>query len=330
MPDILLLSQRDLQQLVTLDHALIERVAAAFATLASGKVVMPPVLSMEIAAHHGEVDVKTAYVPGWDSFAIKISPGFFNNPKIGLPATAGLMTLFCAQTGQLKALLLDNGYLTDMRTAAAGAVAAQYLARPEASHVCIIGAGMQAELQLRAVCLVRPITQATLWARDLTQAQVLARRMQNALGISVIATPDLAHAVSAADIIVTTTPATQPLVQADWLQPGQHITAMGSDQPHKSELAPACLARANRYVPDRQSQTALMGELRAAIAAGLIASDHVFAELGDIVAQTAPGRADCDEITVADLTGTGVQDTAIATLAHQRAQTAGIGTIFTS
>ena len=330
MPDILLLSQRDLQHLITLDHALIDCVAKAFATLASGKVVMPPVLSMEIAAHHGEVDVKTAYVPGLDSFAIKISPGFFNNPQIGLPATAGLMTLFSAQTGQLQALLLDNGYLTDLRTAAAGAVAAQHLARHDASHACIMGAGMQAELQLRALCLVRPITQVTLWARDMTRAQAFAERMQNSLGISVIATPDLAQAVSAADIIVTTTPAIQPLVQADWLRPGQHITAMGSDQPHKSELAPACVARADRYVPDRQSQTALMGELRAAVAAGLIAPDHVFAELGDIVAKTAPGRAHHNEITVADLTGTGVQDTAIATLAHQRAQTAGIGTIFTA
>ena len=330
MPDILLLSQRDLQHLITLDHALIDCVAKAFATLASGKVVMPPVLSMEIAAHHGEVDVKTAYVPGLDSFAIKISPGFFNNTQIGLPATAGLMTLFSAQTGQLQALLLDNGYLTDLRTAAAGAVAAQHLARNDASHACIIGAGMQAELQLRALCLVRPITQVTLWARDMTRAQAFAERMQNSLGISVIATPDLAQAVSAADIIVTTTPAIQPLVQADWLRPGQHITAMGSDQPHKSELARPVWPAQIVMCQTANHKPPLMCELRAAVAAGLIAPDHVFAELGDIVAKTAPGRAHHNEITVADLTGTGVQDTAIATLAHQRAQTAGVGTIFTA
>ena len=131
-------------------------------------------------------------------------------------------------------------------------------------------------------------------------------------------------------MIVTTTPSATPLVMAEWLRPGQHVTAMGSDQHHKNELDPACLGRADLYVPDRRSQTERLGELRAAIAAGVIAADAVFPELGDIVAGQAPGRPSEEAITIADLTGTGVQDTAIATFARQRAEAAGAGSDFTT
>ena len=166
MPDIKLLTQAELRQLVPLDLNAVVCVEAGFKKLASGLVVMPPILSMAIAEYNGEVDVKTAYVPGISSFAIKISPGFFDNPSLGLPSTSGLMAVFSTQTGMLKALLLDNGYLTDVRTAAAGAVAAKYLARQNSETAAILGAGTQAKLQLKALTLVRPIKRVRLWARD--------------------------------------------------------------------------------------------------------------------------------------------------------------------
>jgi ornithine cyclodeaminase len=330
MPKIRILSETDLRQVVKLDLDAVACVEQGFVALAGGKVVMPPILSMAIEEHNAEVDVKTAYVPGLDSFAIKMSPGFFDNPKIGLPTTSGLMILLSSITGQVRAVLLDNGYLTDVRTAAAGAVAARALSREDAATACIVGSGMQARLQMKALCLVRPITSAVLWARDPAKGKVAAEDLSADLGIPVTLASDLAAAVSSADVIVTTTPASDPLIRADWLRPGQHITAMGSDQHHKAELEPACLTRADLYVPDRQSQTAIMGELRGAIAAGLFPADRQFAELGDIVAGKAPGRRSSDQITIADLTGTGVQDTAIATFARQRADAAGIGTDFNS
>ena len=154
MPDIKLLTQAELRQLVPLDLNAVVCVEAGFKKLASGLVVMPPILSMAIAEYNGEVDVKTAYVPGISSFAIKISPGFFDNPSLGLPSTSGLMAVFLTQTGMLKALLLDNGYLTDVRTAAAGAVAAKYLARQNSETAAILGAGTQAKLQLKVLTLV--------------------------------------------------------------------------------------------------------------------------------------------------------------------------------
>ncbi|MEZ5936382.1 MAG: ectoine utilization protein EutC [Alphaproteobacteria bacterium] len=325
MPEILILTEKELRQAVALDLDAIDCVERAFAALASGGVVMPPILSMTIPDHHGEVDVKTAYVPGVDSFAIKVSPGFFDNPKLGLPSTSGLMILFSATTGMVEAVLLDNGYLTDVRTAAAGGVAARHLSREDSSSACIIGAGMQARLQLQALTLVRPIERVAIWARDAAKAEAAASEMADKLGIEVVAAGDAADAVRAADIVVTTTPATAPVLMADWLRPGQHVTAMGSDQETKNELDPACLARADLYVPDRRSQTEKLGELRSAIAAGSVAAGTAFRELGDIILDKQVNRLPA-AVTIADLTGTGVQDTAIAAFARSRALAQGAGT----
>lgn len=330
MPTINVLTEADLRRIVPLDMAAVDVTEGAFRALAGGDVIMPPVLSMAIVEFNGEVDVKTAYVPGLDTFALKVSPGFFDNPKIGLPSTSGLMILFDVRTGMLRALLLDNGYLTDIRTAAAGAVAARALARPEARIAAILGAGTQARLQLQALCLVRPIRQARIWARNADAARALAGDLAPELGIEITVHGDPRAAVVGADVIVTTTPATESILMADWLEPGQHVTAMGSDQHGKGELDPACLTRADLYVPDRLTQTRIMGELQGAIATGLVAADATFPELGAVITGTAPGRTSPHQITVADLTGTGVQDTAIATHALACATRAGLGITFES
>lgn len=324
-PPITVLTETDLRALMPLDAAAVDCIEDAFRALATKPVAMPPVLRLDIPEHRGEVDVKTAYIPGLDSFAIKISPGFFGNPAIGLPSTNGMMVVLSAQTGLVQALLLDNGYLTDLRTAAAGAVAARHLARPDAAVAAILGGGMQAEMQLRALMLVRPLRAARIWARDTGRAGRLAARLD--LGIPVIATASIAEAVRGADVIVTTTPAEKPILHADLVAPGQHVTAMGSDAEHKNEIDPALVARAT-YVADRLSQTRRLGELHHAIAAGLVAPDAVFPELGQIVAGQVPGRTGVRAITLADLTGTGIQDTAIAALALARAQAAGAGQTF--
>ncbi len=319
MGSIKLLNESELRRAVALDIEAVDCIERGFVALAQGGVIMPPILSMVLDDRNGEVDVKTAYVPGIDSFAIKIAPGFFDNPSLGLPSTSGLMVLHSAKTGRVEAVLLDNGYLTDVRTAAAGAVAARHLARADAQSACIIGAGMQAQLQLQALCLVRPISRATFWARDPDKAMLAARAAAEWLGIAVSVAEDAGSAVSAADVIVTTTPAPTPVLQAGWLRPGQHVTAMGSDQEHKNELEAACFDTADLYVPDRLSQTCVLGELRSAIEAGVVSANASFAELGDVASGKAPGRSGDADITIADLTGTGVQDTAIATFALQRA-----------
>ncbi|MGK9041811.1 ectoine utilization protein EutC [Rhizobium sp. SA279] len=324
MSRITILTEKDLRAVVKLDLSAVDCVERAFAALATQAVTMPPILRLDIPEFRGEVDVKTAYVPGFDGFAIKVSPGFFDNPKLGLPSLNGLMILFSAKTGLVEALLLDNGYLTDVRTAAAGAVAARHLARKDASVAAIFGAGMQARLQLEALMLVRPIRSARIWARDHDKAKRLAGDFASEHGIEVTAMADPQAAARGADIIVTTTPAESPILFADCLEEGQHLTAMGSDAEHKNEIDPAVFARAH-YVADRISQTRILGELHHAIAAGHAASDQHFAELGDVIAGKVQGRMSSKDITFADLTGTGVQDTAIANLAFARAKEANSG-----
>ncbi|MGH6860773.1 MAG: ectoine utilization protein EutC [Phyllobacterium sp.] len=330
MTSMTILTEADLRRIVKLDLDAVACVEAAFEALATKPVAMPPILRLDIPEYRGEVDVKTAYVPGIDGFAIKISPGFFDNPKLGLPSVNGMMVLLSSKTGLVEALLLDNGYLTDVRTAAAGAVAAKHLSRPDARVAAIFGAGVQAGLQLEALLLVRPIERARIWARDAEKARIAAGELTGRLGIPVDAASDPQKAVDGADIIVTTTPSDQPILQPGWLQQGQHVTAMGSDAEHKNELAPAIITKADLYVADSLKQTRRLGELHHAIAAGLVGADAVFPELGAVIAASAGGRASPQAITLADLTGTGVQDTAIATLARDRARQAKAGMNFES
>jgi len=323
--DIRIVTEAELRGAVGLDRETVRVIEQAFGALSDGGVVMPPVMSMALAEAHGEVDVKTAYIPGMSGFAIKVSPGFFDNPKLGLPSLNGLMILFSAQTGLVEAVFLDNGYLTDLRTAAAGAVAAQYLA-PDMVHTAgVVGAGVQARLQVRAAHLVRPFDRLLIWGRDADKARACAGDLADLeCDIRVVDNP--ADLVRASQLVITTTPAKEPVIKAAWLHPKLHITAMGSDQAGKNEIDPQALVRADLYVADRAPQAQSLGELRAALEAGLWGEDSPV-ELGDVIRARARGRRDAAEVTICDLTGTGAQDTAIAT--HVMARLAGrdVGTV---
>ena len=327
--DITVVTESELRKAVKLDMAAIETVERAFAALASGEVIMPPILSMDIPQANGEVDVKTAYIPGFDGFAIKVSPGFFDNPKLGLRSLNGLMILFSAKTGLVEALFLDNGYLTDVRTAAAGAVAAKHMAPAEVETAGVIGTGVQARLQMEAAHLVRPFKRVLVWGRDSGKAQACAAELAANLGVEARAENDPERLVAESQLVVTATPAREPVLKADWLHPGLHITAMGSDQSGKNEIDPQALVQATAYVCDRVSQCEKLGELRSAIAAGVWGNDKTPPELGDVVSGSATvcARNTTLDITICDLTGTGAQDTAIATHALKAAKTAGLGTI---
>src|SRR5262245_17887423 len=329
MRDIFVLTEKDLRACVRLDRAAVDVVEQAFRALAGGKVIMPPILSMDIPDAHGEVDVKTAYIPGFDNFAIKVSPGFFDNPKIGLPSLNGLMILFSAKTGLVTALLLDNGYLTDIRTAAAGAVAAKYLAPKTVETAAVMGTGMQARLQIIAAHLVRPFRRVLVWGRDKAKAEACAKDIAKALKIKAEAVAEAAQAVGEAQLVVTTTAAKKPILRAEWLHKGLHITAMASDQAGKNEIDPRATALADLYVCDRVAQAAALGEMRAARSAGLM-NGSTPAELGQIVAGLHAGRTLESAVTICDLTGTGAQDTAIASHAYAVAQRARIGTMIKS
>jgi ornithine cyclodeaminase len=325
--DIQIVTEAELRGVVKLDLTTVDVIERAFAALASGEVVMPPIMSMELEAMQGEVDAKTAYIPGFDSFALKVSTGFYGNAALGLPSLNGLMVLFSAKTGQVEAVLLDNGYLTDIRTAAAGAVAARHLGPEQVETAGVIGTGLQARLQAEAAHLVRPFARILIHGRDMDKAHACAADLARTLGVKAEAVADPAALVAESQLVVTTTPAREPILKADWLHPGLHITAMGSDADYKNEIEPAALIRADAYVCDRVSQCEKLGELRSALSTDLWHKGTP-AELGEVIVGTKPGRTSPDAVTICDLTGTGVQDTAIAT--HVRARFPRAGTLITA
>jgi ornithine cyclodeaminase len=232
------------------------------------------------------------------------------------------MVLVSARTGLPEALLLDNGYLTDVRTGAAGAVAARHLARTRVETVGIIGAGVQARYQALALRRVREFRRVLVWGRSRERAEAYAAEMAPRLGVEVVAASDAESVVRASDIMVTTTPSREPYLRAEWLHPGLHITAMGSDGPEKKELFADVLARADLVVCDCRTQCERLGELHHARP---VPSGDRIVELGEITSGRRAGRTDDAQITVCDLTGTGVQDTAIALLAHRSAAGRGLG-----
>jgi ornithine cyclodeaminase/alanine dehydrogenase-like protein (mu-crystallin family) len=236
------------------------------------------------------------------------------------------MILFSATTGLVQALFLDNGYLTDIRTAAAGAVAAKHMAPEAVETAGVMGTGVQARLQIEAAHLVRPFSRVLVWGRDTAKAETCAADIAAALGIEARAETDPSCLVADSQLVVTATPAREPILKADWLHPGLHITAMGSDQAGKNEIEAAALAAADCYVCDRVSQVETLGELRSALAGGFW-PDGTPAELGAVVSGAVSARRSEDDITICDLTGTGAQDTAIATHARAACQAAGLGTI---
>jgi len=308
---MLILNKKDIIKHVKLNEDLIPIIEDAFKSLSKGKTVMPPIMRIDIEKYHGESDIKAAYVDGLDSFAIKIASGFFDNPKLGLPSSNGLMVLLDSETGVIKSVLLDEGYLTDTRTAIAGAIAAKYLSNQDASNLGIIGAGIQARLQLKAILLVRKINKINLWARDKVKVDEFIDSLKD-LKIDINISESCKELASSSDIILTTTPSKKPLLEFDWIKKGTHITAMGSDAEQKNELHPAMIKLCDKYIPDNQPQTTILGELHHAIKENLISPDHKFDDLGSIIIDPSLGRKNKEDITICDLTGTGVQDTAIA------------------
>lgn len=323
---ITVLNETELRQCVELDMEAVQAVADAFTALAQGGVVMPPVVHLEVPDKNGEMDVKTAYVPGFDAFALKVSTGFFDNPQKGLPSLSGLMNLIDSDTGRVRAVLLDNGYLTDVRTAAAGAVAAQHCARTDAKVVGVYGTGLQARLQVEALQLVRDVEKVLIWGRDAEKAEKLAAYFRDEVWLEAEARSDPASVAGEADIVVTTTPAREPILKADWLQPGVHVTAMGSDAAGKNEIDPQIFAKADHLVVDKREQCEKLGELRSAVEQGTLPKDAEIVELGELTSGMKAVRVAEAQITLCDLTGTGVQDTAIATVAYRKAREQGLGT----
>ena len=291
--------------LSTLDP--IPAIEQGFLEYSKGKCIVPPV--GELIMDKGEVHIKYGCVKGEEYYVIKIASGFYKNYEIGLPTSNGLMLLFNQNTGALMCTLHDECYLTDIRTAIAGAITAKYLAPKNVTAIGIVGTGVQARLQADYLKSVTDCRDIIVWGRR-PEKLVEYRNDMREKGFNVTATMEMDELCGAANLIVTTTPSETAMINADQVRAGTHITAMGSDTPGKQELDSKILEIADVVVGDSISQCLIRGEICQAIKSGNIDENKPI-ELGNIIAGEA-GRVNDQQITVADLTGVAVQDIKIA------------------
>ena len=289
---------------------LVPGMESAFVAYSTGKTVVPPVGELLLPDAQADVHIKYGYIVGEPYYVIKVASGFYGNPERGLPSSNGLMLVFSRTTGELVAILLDEGYLTDLRTGAAGAVAAKHLAPKTVRRIGIVGSGTQARYQLRMLKPVVTCRAVLAWGRHPERLERYREEM-TAEGFAVTTTTDVREVMATCDLIVTCTASRAPLLLRDQLRPGIHITAVGADTPGKQELDPLILRRAEVVVADSLSQCVERGEIAHALRARCLRPDDVV-ELGAVIAGKAPGRLSEEDITVADLTGVAVQDIEIA------------------
>jgi len=320
--EILLLTSREIQRLLTLDEC-IGAVEHAFRAFGEGTAVPPAVLSMRTP--DGGFHVKAGLLEFDRSyFAAKVNGNFpENSSRFGLPTIQGVIVLCDAGNGTPLAVM-DSRDITSLRTAAATAVAAKFLARPDSRTITICGCGNQGRVQLKALSRVCRLETVFAYDRDGEQALRFSRDLTSELKISVEPVFDLAAAVRRSDICVTCTTSRQPLLGSDDVSAGTFIAAVGADNPQKQELHPSLMAR-SKIVCDILEQCAAMGDLHHALEAGVVTRANVYAELGEVVAGKKPGRESQEEITIFDSTGMALQDVAAAAFLYEKAQRAGCG-----
>ena len=305
------LTRRQIEALLDYDQAA-ELIEDAYRASSHGRVNLPPVGHIVFPDHDGDCHIKYGHVEGDPVFVIKVATGFYGNAARGLPSGNGISLVLSAHTGAVKAVLHDEMCMTDFRTAIGGAIATRLLCRPDSERVTIVGSGVQARKQAEAHARLMPgrKLEFLVWGRAAERAAAVVDEL-TASGLAADVTEDLEDACRNADVIVTTTASTAPVVLHGWIQPGTHITAVGADAPGKQELASQLVAEADRLIVDLRSQCLDHGEVATPARAGLVGPDRL-AELGEVLDRRKPGRTTADQITIADLTGIAAQDIAVA------------------
>ena len=288
----------------------IEEIEEGFLAYSAGKAVIPPVGEMLFENPPGDVHIKYGYIKNGDFYVIKIASGFYENVKHGLPSTNGMMLVFSQKTGEPVCFLMDEGYLTEVRTAAAGTVVAKYLAPKNVERIGIVGAGTQGRMQLLYLASIIPCRDVIVWGLNPEELNAYKDDIESH-NYTVQTTLDTADVAATCNLIVMATPSKKPLLSVDQIREGTHITAMGSDTTDKQELDGRILEKADVVVADSISQCLCRGEIYKAIEAGVLDKEKVV-ELGNVIAGKDKGRSTDNQITVADLTGVAVQDIQIS------------------
>lgn len=298
-----ILYRPEIEKLLSIDRArhLLEE---GFVLYSRGETEVPPSAALHFQDPPGDCHIKFGSSKKSPYYVIKIASGFPQNPFLGLPAGNGMMLLFDKQTGRPAYILLDEGYLTDIRTAIAGSIAAKYLAPKKVSCIGIVGTGAQAQYQLKYLNI--DCRKVMVWGRDPLKIQKFCEMAD----FDIQGTTSLEQLIESCNLIITTTSSTKPLIRK--VRKGTHITAVGADDIGKQELDPHLFTHADRIVVDSRTQCRLYGDVSYALRENLIQPDQII-ELGEVIQNPALGRTSDDQITIADLTGLAIQDLQIAT-----------------
>jgi ornithine cyclodeaminase len=311
-----ILNRQQIEQALSIPEAF-KAIERGFAAYSSGQAVIPPVATLHFDRPPGDCHIKYGYAKEGKYYVVKIASGFPENPKSGIPSSNGLMLLFDIDSGKPLAALLDEGYLTDVRTGLAGAIAAKYLAPKDVACVGIVGTGAQAYYQLKLLSYATPCRKAMIWGRDEAKARSFAAN-PDLREWSIETAKSIDELADRCRLIVTATSSDKPIIQARHLRPGTHITAVGADDAGKQELDPEIFVQADRVVVDSRSQCMQFGDASYAIKSGLIRPEKLI-EIGEVVAEPSLGRVSDNQVSVADLTGVAIQDLQIAASVYEAA-----------
>ncbi len=306
------LNLKDIKSLISQapKEMLIQCIEDSFTALSTGLATMPPVGHLGFDSPPGDMHIKYGYIKNDPYYVIKIASGFYENHKVGLPNNNGMMLVFDAKTGKPECLLQDQGYLTDLRTALAGAVVAKHLGPANIQSVGVLGTGVQARMQLEMLQWVTDFKEVYAYGRSNNRLKDYQSEMSDK-GFKVHLCKSPAEVAANTQLIVTTTASQQPLLHPQDIVPGTHITAMGADAPGKQELDPLILKEAALIICDSKEQCLHHGECGFAVKENLIGANQVI-ELGEVI--TNSFKRSENDITVADLTGVATQDIKIASL----------------
>lgn len=319
---VLLLSDSEIQSLLAVNEV-VEAVEDAFKEKASGKVQMPAKSYLYLRKYNGDLRTMPSYIETTDACGVKIVNVHPDNRRYGLPTIAATILLVDPKTG-LPTSILSGTWITAMRTGAAGAVATKYLARKDSTVLGIVGAGVQADAQLKAISSVLALKQVNVWDIKPEFAERFVSGHRGECEFDLMASRTVEECIEEADVICTVTPARSPVIKDEWVKEGQHINAIGADAPGKQELDPRILRRSRVIVDDRE-QAIHSGEINVPIQQGILKHEGIYGELGEIVAGLKEGRMSSSDITVFDSTGLSIQDVAAATIAYRKAKDKSIG-----
>jgi alanine dehydrogenase len=321
---VLIVDQAQVRRLLPMGDC-IPLMAETLSALARGQALMPLRQVVSLPDAIGALASMPAHLSAPPALGIKVITVFPGNHGTEFDSHQGAVLLFETGHGRLLAVL-DASSITAIRTAAVSAAATRALARPDASRLALVGAGVQAVTHLEAMALVRPLRQVRVWSRDPQHVRAFVERARSHAGIEVQAAASAQEAVEGADIVCTVTSSREPVVRGEWLRPGAHVNAVGASVRTARELDTAAVARARVFVDRLESAQSEAGDLLIPRAEGAIGDEHVQGELGDVLIGRVPGRRSPDEVTLFKSLGLAVEDVAAAHHIHARAVASGAGT----